>query len=250
MRFIFLTLFPQHIQDNLNYSILQKAIANSFFSVTVINPRDFATNKHQSVDDTPYGGGGGMLLMPQPWIAALQHAKTLAPNARVIALAPHGKVFNHTIARTIADCGSDIIFLCGHYEGFDWRIYNYVDEFISLGDYVLTGGELAALIVLDACVRFIPGVLGCDSGAIADSFTDGLLEYPQYTKPYEYLGHKVPDVLTSGNHSLIERWRRKEALKETYTLRPDLLRQAKLNKQDGRLLLEIIDEKSGDNKHG
>ena len=247
MNFIFLTLFPELIKDHARYSILQKAEEKSLLKVHTINPRDFTMDRHNTVDDILFGGGSGMLLKPEPWIAAIEQAKQMFPQARVIAMAPEGKTLSTPLAREMADDGQDVILLCGHYEGFDARIYKYVDANISIGEYILTGGELAALIVLDACMRFIPGVLGSYDSAELDSFGDGLLECPHYTRPVEYRSMAVPEVLRGGNHKLIDAWRRKQSLSKTMQLRPDLLLSAELQDGDGHLLLEIIDEKLGEN---
>lgn len=247
MNFIFLTLFPELIRDHANYSILQKAVEKSLLKLHTINPRDFTTDRHNTVDDILFGGGSGMLLKPEPWIEAIEQAKQMFPHAKVIAMAPEGCMFSTGLARNMAAAGEDIILLCGHYEGFDARIYEYVDASISIGEYILTGGELAAMIVLDACMRFIPGVLGSYDSAELDSFGDGLLECPHYTRPVEYRGMSVPEVLRGGNHKLIDAWRRKQSLGKTMQLRPDLLLKADLQAGDGRLLLEIIDEKLGEN---
>lgn len=247
MNFIFLTLFPELIKDHTRYSILQKAEEKSLLKVHTINPRDFTTDKHNTVDDILFGGGSGMLLKPEPWIEAIEQAKQLFPEAKVVAMAPEGKMLSTTLAKEMADAKQDIILLCGHYEGFDARIYEYVDSCISIGEYILTGGELAALIVLDASMRFIPGVLGSYDSAELDSFGDGLLECPHYTRPVEYRGMSVPEVLRGGNHKLIDAWRRKQSLRKTLEHRPDLLIKADLQAEDGQLLLEIIDEKLGEN---
>lgn len=247
MNFIFLTLFPELIKDHARYSILQKAEEKSLLKVHTINPRDFTTDKHNTVDDILFGGGSGMLLKPEPWIEAIEQAKQMFPGAKVVAMAPEGKMLSTTLAKEMADAKQDIILLCGHYEGFDARIYEYVDSCISIGEYILTGGELAALIVLDASMRFIPGVLGSYDSAELDSFGDGLLECPHYTRPVEYRGMSVPEVLRGGNHKLIDAWRRKQSLRKTLEHRPDLLIKADLQMEDGQLLLEIIDEKLGEN---
>lgn len=242
MKIIFLTLFPDLILANTQHSILQKAIEKGLVEVEVINPRDQATDKHRLVDDTPFGGGSGMLLKPEPWIKTICLAKEKYPLAKVVALVPEGKLLSTEVAINMANNYPELIFVCGHYEGFDARIYEYIDEFLSIGDYILTGGELAALVALDACMRFIPGVLGKLDSAYQDSFTEGLLEHPHYTRPIEFAGLVVPEVLRSGNHKLIERWRRKKSLEKTFLLRKDLLKKSKLKKNDGVLLLEIIDE--------
>ena len=246
MNFIFLTLFPELIQDNTKYSILAKAVEKGLVNVHTVNPRDFTDDKHNTVDDILFGGGSGMLLKPEPWTEAIEHAKNSFPNAKVIALVPEGRLLSTELAKELAADRQDIIFLCGHYEGFDARIYECVDACISIGEYILTGGELPALIVLDACMRFVPGVLGSYDSAEQDSFGDGLLEGPHYTRPVDYRGQTVPEVLRGGNHKLIDAWRRKQSLAKTRMLRPELLIKADLQAGDGKLLLEIIDEQLGE----
>lgn len=245
MRFLFITLFPEQIEQAAGHSIIKRAVDAGLVEVSCINPRDFATDRHRTVDDTPFGGGAGMVLKPEPMVAAIRMAKQQLPAARVIAMCPGGRTLKQDIVEEYARSGQDLILVCGHYEGFDERIFNWVDEKLSIGDYVLTGGELPALIVMDAVARFIPGVLGKMASAVGDSFSTGLLEYPQYTRPVEFEGLEVPEVLRNGNHALINRWRRKEALKATYLHRPDLL--AELGKEDVLLLNEIKQELAGDN---
>ena len=246
MNFIFLTLFPELIQDNAKYSILAKAADKGLINIHTVNPRDFTDDRHNTVDDILFGGGSGMLLKPEPWVLAIEHAKSMFATAKVVALVPEGMMLSTELAKSLAADGQDIIFLCGHYEGFDARIYDYVDACISIGEYILTGGELPALIVLDACMRFVPGVLGSYDSAEQDSFGDGLLEGPHYTRPVEYRGQMVPEVLRGGNHKLIDAWRRKQSLAKTRSLRPELLVKADLQAGDGQLLLEIIDEQLGE----
>lgn len=245
VRFLFITLFPEQIEQAAGHSIIKRAVDAGLVEVSCINPRDFATDRHRTVDDTPFGGGAGMVLKPEPMVAAIRMAKQQLPAASVIAMCPGGRTLKQDIVEEYARSGQDLILVCGHYEGFDERIFNWVDEKLSIGDYVLTGGELPALIVMDAVARFIPGVLGKMASAVEDSFSTGLLEYPQYTRPVEFEGLEVPEVLRNGNHALINRWRRKEALKATYLHRPDLL--AELGKEDVLLLNEIKQELAGDN---
>ena len=242
MKIIFLTLFPELILANTQYSILQKAIKKKMLTIETVNPREYAEDKHRLVDDTPFGGGSGMLLKPEPWIRAICLAKAANPSAKVIAMVPEGEILSTKLAIDMATAGQDLIFVCGHYEGFDARIYEFVDGFLSIGDYILTGGELAALVTLDALMRFIPGVLGKLDSAYQDSFANGLLEHPHYTRPVEFQGLIVPEVLRSGNHKQINVWRRKKSLEKTFLLRKDLLKKSELQRDDGVLLLEIIDE--------
>ena len=240
-----LTLFPDMFPGFLGQSLAGRALERGDWSYKAVQIRDFGEGKHQTVDDTPFGGGAGMVLKPEPMVAAIRMAKQQLPAARVIAMCPGGRTLKQDIVEEYARSGQDLILVCGHYEGFDERIFNWVDEKLSIGDYVLTGGELPALIVMDAVARFIPGVLGKMASAVEDSFSTGLLEYPQYTRPVEFEGLEVPEVLRNGNHALINRWRRKEALKATYLHRPDLL--AELGKEDVLLLNEIKQELAGDN---
>lgn len=238
MNFLFITLFPEQIEQAASHSIIKRATDKGLVNISCINPRDFTTDKHRTVDDSPFGGGAGMVLKPEPMVAAIRKAKEQLPDARVIAMCPGGRTLKQDIVEEYARCGQDLIFVCGHYEGFDERIFNWVDEKLSIGDYVLTGGEMPALIVMDAVARFIPGVLGKMASAEEDSFSTGLLEYPQYTRPVDFEGLVVPEVLRNGNHALINKWRRKQSLKATYLLRPELLPQ-KMDKEDRKLLAEI-----------
>ena len=247
MNFLFITLFPEFIEQATCFSIIKRAVEQGLLTVSCINPRDFTHDKHKTVDDTPFGGGVGMVLKVEPFAEAIKEAKRLLPNAAVVALCPGGNTLNQKIVEQFAKAGRDLIFLCGHYEGFDERIFAWVDEKISIGDYVLTGGELPALVVMDAVARYIPGVLGKEESASEESFSEGLLEYPQYTRPVVFDGMEVPEVLRGGNHALIKEWRRKEALRATYKNRPDLLNKAALNKDDGKLLLAVIKETKGEN---
>ncbi len=242
MKFIFLTLFPELIQEAVQVSIIGRAIKAGLLTVECINPRDYTRDKHRSVDDTPCGGGLGMVLKPEPFLLALADAKKIAPEALTIALTPGGSLLTQKIVVALAKSTQDIIFLCGHYEGFDRRILDQADRELSIGDYVLTGGELPALVILDAVARYIPGVLGKEGSTDEESFSDGLLEYPQYTRPVVYKGQKVPDVLLSGDHVIIKKWRRREALKATLQVRPELLSKANLSLEDAELLSEIFTE--------
>ena len=241
MKFVFVTLFPEQIEAAAGHSMLKRAMDMGIIEMECINPRDFSLDRHHSVDDAPFGGGVGMVLKPEPVVEAIRVAKAKAPGAPVIAMSPGGTTFKQSLAEEWAKNEEGLIFVCGHYEGFDERIYHWVDLKISIGDYVLTGGELPALLIMDAVSRFVPGVLGKLASAEEDSFSSGLLEYPQYTRPVVFEGMEVPEVLRSGNHALIARWRRKEALKATYLLRPDLL-PAELDTQDAKLLQEIRKE--------
>ncbi|GEL14350.1 tRNA (guanosine(37)-N1)-methyltransferase TrmD [Pediococcus cellicola] len=241
MKIDILSLFPDMFSGPLHQSIVGKAIEDQLLDVQVTNFRDYSTNKHHNVDDYPYGGGAGMLLQPQPifdTMAELESQNADLPKGRVIILDPGGQPFDQHLAESFAR-ESHLTFICGHYEGYDERIKTLATDEVSLGDYVLTGGELAAMVMIDATVRLLPGVLGNKESAPGDSFSTGLLEYPQYSRPADFRGMKVPDVLLSGNHQLIAQWRRKEALKRTLLKRPDLLKKMRLNQEDLELLAEI-----------
>jgi tRNA (guanine37-N1)-methyltransferase len=219
-----LTLFPQVIGAYLNESILKRAQNKGVLKVRVHNIRDFTIDKHRVVDDVPYGGGSGMLLKPEPLFRAIECLKRDREASKVIYLTPQGRIFTQSVAEEFAQEKNPLIFICGRYEGIDERIrIALVDDELSIGDYILTGGELAALVVIDASVRLIPGVLGDEKSKEEESFSHGILEYPQYTRPREYEGLKVPDVLISGNHKKIEQWKKEMSLKKTKERRPDLL---------------------------
>ena len=221
MRFDVLTLFPELIQSHLDFSIMKRATDDGVISVNAINPRDFTLDKHKKVDDTPYGGGAGMVLMPQPYVDAYNSVEKLE-NSITLMMTPQGEPFTDKISNELANY-EQIIILCGHYEGYDERIREIIKpREISIGDFVLTGGELPALCVIDSVSRKIEGTLGKIESAHDDSFSDGLLEYPQYTKPREYMGLKVPDVLLNGNHKLINEFRMEQKIQRTKTKRPDL----------------------------
>ena len=221
MRFDVLTLFPELIQSHLDFSIMKRATDEGVISVNAINPRDFTLYKHKKVDDTPYGGGAGMVLMPQPYVDAYNNVEKLE-NSITLMMTPQGEPFNDKISNELAKY-EQVIILCGHYEGYDERIREIIKpREISIGDFVLTGGELPALCVIDSVSRKIDGTLGKIESAHDDSFSDGLLEYPQYTKPREYLGYKVPEVLLNGNHKLIEEFRMQQKIERTKNKRPDL----------------------------
>jgi tRNA (guanine37-N1)-methyltransferase len=242
MRFDVLTLFPAMFDSPLQESILGKALERGLIEIRRVNIRDFAWDRHKTADDTPYGGGQGMVMKVEPIGRAVEHVKKEAPSARVIYLTPQGCPFHQEKARELAAL-DHVVLLCGRYEGVDERVRElFVDEEISIGDYVLTGGELAAMVVIDAVARLIPGVLGSDRSAEEDSFGDSLLEYPQYTRPPEFRDKAVPEILLSGNHAAIARWRRREALRRTLARRPDLLTRASLSVEDRKMLDEIARE--------
>ena len=221
MRYDVLTLFPEMISNYCSQSIIKRAIDSNIISINPINPRDFTLDKHRKVDDPPYGGGAGMVLMAQPYVDAYESIEKMS-NSRTIMLSPQGQPLNENKVIELSKC-DQLILLCGHYEGFDERIRDIIQpEEISIGDFVLTGGELPALCLIDSVSRKINGTLGKIESADYDSFSDGLLEYPQYTKPREYRGLCVPEVLLNGNHALIEKFRHEEQLKRTKLRRPDL----------------------------
>lgn len=233
-----LTIFPKMF-DSLNESLIGKAQEKKLVNLNVVDFRDFADNKHNTVDDSPYGGGAGMLLQAQPILDAYSDIDKKQPGKkRVILLDPAGKTFNQEIAKDFATA-DHLVFICGHYEGYDERVKSIVTDEVSIGDYVITGGELAAMIMIDATLRFVPGVLGNNISAYDDSFSNDLLEFPQYTRPADFRGMKVPDVLLSGNHELIRQWRLKESLKKTYNKRPDLLEKHTFTNEEEKLLRQI-----------
>jgi len=241
MKIDVLSLFPEMFEGVFGSSILKKAAEQKAVDYHVVNFRKFADNKHKTVDDYPYGGGAGMVLKPQPIFDAVSHLKAEAESdkPRVILLCPQGKTYNQKMAEELAK-EEHLIFICGHYEGYDERIREHIitDE-ISIGDYVLTGGELGAMVVIDSVVRLLPEVLGNEESHLRDSFSTGLLEHPHYTRPADFRGIKVPDVLTSGNHRLIDQWRAKESLRRTYERRPDLLDNFELTEEQKKWLREI-----------
>jgi len=238
MIFDILTIFPDMLEGPLTASILGKAADKGLIEINLHNLRDWAEGKHKVTDDTPYGGGDGMVMKVEPVAAALSELREKRPASRVLLMSPQGKTFQQADAERFS-LEAGLVFVCGRYEGFDERIRSLVDEEVSLGDFVLTGGELAAATILDATARLLPGVLGAAGSAQGDSFSDGLLEYPQYTRPAEFKGVRVPEVLASGNHQLIANWRRREQLRRTLERRPELLESAPLSKEDLLYLDEL-----------
>jgi tRNA (guanine37-N1)-methyltransferase len=237
MRIDVLTLFPNMFESVFKESIIGRAVENGICTLNYVNIRDFSKDKHKRVDDYPYGGGPGMVMKPEPIYDALESVKR--DNSRVIYLTPKGKVYNQELAKELSK-EEHMILLCGHYEGVDNRIIeNYVTDEISIGDYVLTGGEISAMVIIDSVVRMIPGVLGKEESLVEESHYSGLLEYPQYTRPKEFKGHQVPDVLLSGNHKEIEKWRKYQSLKYTYLRRPDLIEKRNLTKDEKKILDKI-----------
>lgn len=242
-----LTLFPEMFEGVFHSSILGKAQGKGIVSLRAINFREYAENKHGTVDDTPYGGGGGMVLKPEPIFRAVEHLldhpeADSSKSPRIVLMCPQGETFTQRKAEELAK-EDHLIFICGHYEGYDERIREHlVTDELSIGDYVLTGGEIPAMVMIDSVTRLLPGVLGNEMSAVTDSFSTGLLEYPHYTRPVEFRGWKVPDILLSGHHANVAIWRRKEALRRTLDRRPDLLDAVELSPQDKKLLNEIRSE--------
>ena len=245
MRIDVLTLFPKMFAGPMGESIIGKAREKNLLEMNVSNFRDFSDNKHQTVDEYPYGGGAGMLLKVQPIYDNLQAIAndTLETKKRVILLDPAGKPFNQAMAEEFSQ-EEHLVFICGHYEGYDERIRSLVTDEVSLGDYVLTGGELGAMVMIDATVRLLPDVLGNNLSAQTDSHSTGLLEHPQYTRPASFQGMDVPPVLMNGNHKLIEEWQLKESLRRTYLRRPDMLAKLELTEQMKKLLTAIEKEEN------
>ena len=281
MNFHILTLFPEMVENGLKTSIIGRAVAGGLLSIEAVNIRDFAFNKHQSVDDYPYGGGAGMLMQAEPVYlaykdieeriqkriqnakmqnaeteeqdaevkvqnAGLQDAETVSRDKklRVVYLSPQGKTFDQKMAEELAE-EEDLVLLCGHYEGIDERVLEeIVTDYVSIGDYVLTGGELPAMVMVDTISRLVPGVLHNDVSAEFESFQDNLLEYPQYSRPEEWHGKKVPPVLLSGHHANIEKWRREQSILRTYERRPDLLEKSSLTWKEKKWLEETVKEKT------
>ena len=243
MNFYVLTLFPEMIQEAVSTSITGRAITDEKISVKAINIRDYADNDYGQIDDYPYGGGAGMVMQAPPIYAAYQDiVKELGYEPRVIYMTPQGKTYKQTDAKSFAE-EKDLVILCGHYEGVDERVLEeIVTDNISIGDYVLTGGELPALVVIDSITRLVPGVLNNDESAETESFENGLLEYPQYTRPAEFNGKKVPDIIISGDHAKVDEYRRQESLKRTYERRPDMLKEADLSEKDLEFIKTLDNE--------
>ncbi|MDP4144388.1 MAG: tRNA (guanosine(37)-N1)-methyltransferase TrmD [Bacillota bacterium] len=235
MKIDILTLFPDMF-DIFSHSIIGRARDKGILSISTHNIRNFTLDKHNKTDDYPYGGGAGMVMTAQPVVDCIKSVKE-GNNGKVIFLGPRGKTFNQDLAKQLAE-SEELIFLCGHYEGIDERIYKYIDMEISLGDFVLTGGEMACIPIVDSICRLVPSVLSSEESFIDESFYNGLLEYPQYTRPIQFEGENVPDVLLSGHHENVRKWRRKQSLKITKEKRPDLFEKINLTKEDKKLLSE------------
>lgn len=245
MNFEVFTLFPGILEGPLNESILKRGREKGLLNIVVRNIRDYTEDKHRTADDSPYGGGAGMVLKPEPIFKAFEAMKAEHPGEKLltILLSPQGRRLDQQRAERLSEETRRIVLLCGHYEAIDERVIDaLVDEELSIGDYVLTGGELAALVVIDAAARLLPGVLGDEESAYRDSFGDGLLDHPHYTRPAEFIGRRVPDVLLGGNHAAIEKWRRRESLKATLRKRPELLATADLTDEDRNVLAELREE--------
>ena len=239
IRFDVLSIFPEMLISPLSFSLLKKAQEKGLLSINLHDIRSWAEDKHKMTDDAPYGGGCGMVMKVEPVEKALAAVKISTENSLVVLMTPQGETFNQTIAAELAG-KKQVVIICGRYEGVDERIRKHLaDREISIGDYILTGGELSALVLIDAVSRLVPGVLGNEESTVSESFSRGLLEYPQYTRPAEYKGWKVPDVLVSGNHAEIELWRKNESLQRTYKRRPDLLAKINLSPQEKKNLEKI-----------
>ena len=236
MKFSVLTIFPEIFSGFLNESIIGRAVEGEQIEVELLDIRLFCKDKHKNVDDRPYGGGAGMVMKPEPLSDAILFAKKNNKNAKVAAMTPQGKPFTQKKAVSLSK-EDELILVCGRYEGIDERVFDlYVDEEISIGDYVLTGGEIPAMVVIDAVTRLIPGVLGCSDSAGEESFSEGRIEYPHYTRPYDFKGIKVPDILLSGNHGEVEKWRRTASLLRTLDKRPDMLLTDPVSEEEKKIL--------------
>ncbi|WP_143319124.1 tRNA (guanosine(37)-N1)-methyltransferase TrmD [Clostridium sp. HBUAS56010] len=240
MNYHILTLFPDMVLNGLHTSIIGRAVEKGLLSIEAIDIREYSTDKHRHVDDAPYGGGAGMVMQPMPICDAYDAlCERTGKKPRVIYMTPQGRVFNQKIAEELAK-EEDLVFLCGHYEGIDERALELIaTDYVSVGDYVLTGGELPAMVMIDCISRLVPGVLNNDTSAEFESFHDNLLEYPQYTRPEEYKGMRVPEVLLSGHHKNIDAWRREQSIKRTLERRPDLLKDAVLSKKESEYLKKL-----------
>ncbi|MEH2174085.1 tRNA (guanosine(37)-N1)-methyltransferase TrmD [Nostoc sp.] len=231
MRFDIVTLFPDCFNSVLNSGLLGKALAKQIAEVHLINPRDFTTDKHRKVDDEPYGGGVGMLMKPEPIFTAVESLPIL-PRREVILMSPQGQTINQPLLKELATNYDQLVVICGHYEGVDERVLHLVTREVSLGDFILTGGEIPAMALINGVVRLIPGTVAKTESLTAESFEEGLLDYPQYTRPANFRGLKVPDVLLSGNHAAIARWRYEQQIQKTRDRRPDLLKKLQQGEQD------------------
>ncbi len=245
MRIDLLTLFPEFFRSPLSESMLQRAQGLGAVEFRVINLRDYTTDRHHVVDDRPFGGGPGMVMKIEPLVAAIRTARQEDPEIKIFLMSPQGPVFSQEMAGELAGL-KHLMLICGHYEGVDDRIKYYIDGMLSIGDYILTGGEIPALAVVDAVTRLLPGVLGGEGSADEESFQTGLLEYPHYTRPREFEGHEVPQVLLEGNHRVIEAWRRQQSLRRTVERRPDLLAKANLQPEDRKFIESLAERPEED----
>jgi len=241
MIFTILTLFPSIFNSPLGESLIKKARDKGLLEFNIVNIRDFAHDIHRTCDDAPFGGGAGMVMKAEPIRDAMEHVDKVRGRPRYVLLTPLGRRFDQELASRFSRI-DHLALVCGRYEGVDERILGLVDEEVSIGDYVLSGGEAAALVVIDAVARLVPGVLGNEASPVDESFREGLLEYPQYTRPREFLGMEVPEVLLSGNHEEIRRWRRKESIRRTILRRPDLMERFQPAKEDALLIRELMEE--------
>lgn len=239
-KFEVLTIFPELIECYLKHGVLGKALKKGLAEVKIHNLRDYTSDKHRKVDDYAYGGGAGMVMQIEPFYNAIKHLKGNNNPKKFILLSPQGKKFNQKVAQDFYEDEKELVLICGRYEGIDERVKSFIDDEISIGDYVLSGGELAALVIIESVVRLIPGALGDELSAKEDSFMKGFLDYPHYTRPEEFKGMKVPEVLLSGNHKKIELWRKTEAIRKTLIQRPDLLKN--LSKEEFAILKELCSE--------
>ena len=235
LTFTIVTLFPAMFESPLNHSILKKAQEKGLISIDLVDPRGYTTDRHHITDDYPYGGGQGMVMKPEPLVAAIEEVKTKMPGCKVILLSPQGRVFNQALAAELAK-QEELVLVCGRYEGIDERVKDFIDDEISIGDYTLSGGEPAAMVVIDAVSRLVPGVLGNAKSAGDESFSNGLLEYPQYTRPEEFRGAKVPETLLSGDHERIRQWRRQMSVQQTGKRRPELIGRVDLTPEEKELI--------------
>lgn len=250
MIFEILTIFPQFFEAYFDAGVIKKAEEKNLFSYKIYNLRDFTHDRHRQVDDTPFGGGPGMVLKAEPVIEAVEQIQRNTFNRKVILLSPQGIPFTQKKAEQLRDYDGSLLFICGRYEGIDERIKSIIDEEISIGDYILTGGELPALVIIDSIVRLIPGTLGDKNSASEESFSWGILDYPHYTRPREFRGMRVPEVLLSGNHKDIWLWRRKSALRNTLLKRSDLFSAIDLNEDDLKMIREIKEELENEQNKG
>jgi tRNA (guanine37-N1)-methyltransferase len=242
MRFDIITIFPEIFRGVFEFGIIRRAVEAGLIEINLHDLRDYTFDRHRQVDDRPFGGGAGMVMKPEPLFRALEAITHQATDATVVMLSPQGRLFTQRLAEELAS-RERVVLICGRYEGVDERVIEQLaDDEISIGDYVLSGGEIPAMVVVDAVTRLIPGALGSSESAERDSFADGLLDYPHYTRPVEYRGLKVPDVLTSGHHGEIEKWRRRKAMEKTFSRRPDLLERRVLSEEERRLIAEILRE--------